>query len=203
MFFLHQKVLWLHQSCNTPAKVSSIWHTWSRVAMVQEYLSSRRQSVSCNGTNSGICHISTGVPQGSTLGPFLFLIFMNDIPQLFHSDCLPQWIHQGLGILSDLTIWPPIRKLSKLTLVWQMVLAGHLWASHCGDEIIASLTIYIIVDKFIHGVGDTLSNKHQKSSRMMALYSYNWTWRIRVRLIWIRFVCPIHSKKNVTSTTIS
>ena len=80
--FLHQKVLLLHQSCNTPAKVIALYGIrgpdlqWFKI-----YLSGRRQSVACNGNNSGICNISTGVPQGSTLGPFLFLIFINDIPQ--------------------------------------------------------------------------------------------------------------------------
>ena len=44
-FFLHQKVLWLHQSCNTPAKVSSTWHTWSRVAMFPK-LSKWSQAIS-------------------------------------------------------------------------------------------------------------------------------------------------------------
>ena len=60
---------------------SSIWHTWSRVAMVKKYLNGRRESVSCNGTNSSICNICADVPQGSTLGPFLFLILINDLPQ--------------------------------------------------------------------------------------------------------------------------
>ena len=111
---------------------------------------------------------------------------------LFFSDCLHQRISQGLGILSDITIWPLIelRQLSKLALVWQMVIASHLWASHCGDEIIATLTIYIIVDTFIHGVGDTFSNKLYKPSRMMAPYNYYWTWRIRAAY-WIGDLNPI------------
>ena len=43
------------------------------------YLSNRKQFVEVEGHRSEIKYISTGVPQGSTLGPLLFIIYMNDI----------------------------------------------------------------------------------------------------------------------------
>ena len=57
--------------------------------LLRNYLTNRQQRTKLFNTISDLNHISVGVPQGSTIGPIMFLIYINDLPSVLeHSSCI-------------------------------------------------------------------------------------------------------------------
>ena len=75
---------------------------------IQSFLEARLMRVRIRGSFSDWIEVLNGVPQGSVLGPLLFLLFVND---------LPDWIKNGMRMFADdVKIWN-VRPLSEQMLV--------------------------------------------------------------------------------------
>ena len=58
------------------------------IDILNDFLTHRKYRVVLNGQSLSWVDIRAGVPQGSILGPFLFLIYVNDLPNGIKSECM-------------------------------------------------------------------------------------------------------------------
>ena len=94
-------------------------------AWIQSWLTQRTQSVVVDGVSSPPVRVLSGVPQGTVLGPLMFLLYINDIAtgissplRLFADDCL---LYRTIKSIEDsIILQKDLELLSQWATVWQM-----------------------------------------------------------------------------------
>ena len=74
-----------------------------------DLLKSRKQRVVLNGQYSSESDVRAGVPQGSILGPLLFLIYINDLPD--GVQCNPKLF------ADDTSLFPRVHNIKKQQMI--------------------------------------------------------------------------------------
>ena len=69
------------------SKLSLIGFNYSALEWFANFLQRREQCIQLNGASSKWQIPKSGIPQGTVLGPVLFLIFINDLPQSTRNQC--------------------------------------------------------------------------------------------------------------------
>lgn len=133
------------------------------------YLHNRRQKVFINGLWSNEAFVTTGVPQGSVLGPLLFLLHVNDLPNfikaksfLYADDTTFFNVHNNFNELQDL--------------VKNTVEEASLWFQSNGFLLNNSKTQNILFSLRQTPLGNT-SNDFCSSVKFLGIYidsSLNW-----------------------------
>ena len=94
--------------------------TGKELGWFKDYLTDRRQVVTVQSTLSDPCDVAFGVPQGSILGPLLFVLFINDLPTianilLYADDAVIFAAHKDIKILEE-TLNDELNEVNKWTL---------------------------------------------------------------------------------------
>ena len=95
-------------------------HVW-----IKEFLSNRTQKVGVEGKESATAEVKSGIPQGSVLGPILFLIYINDLPsailvlkKLFADDAK---LYQIVSSMVEVTqVQNSINDSVEWSIIWEM-----------------------------------------------------------------------------------
>ena len=106
-------------------KLQSYGVSGKLLSWIKAFLSGRSQQVSLGGCHSSVINVTSGVPQGSVLGPLLFLLYVNDLPEvvscpvkLFADDTK---LFSGMASMDDaLKLQTDLDALVKWSETWQM-----------------------------------------------------------------------------------
>lgn len=104
-------------------KISDYGINGSLLNWLQSYLSNRTQRVTACGYNSVSYKVTSGVPQGSHIGPILFLMFINDICNYIR--------HSNYSLFADdLKLYKVVKNSDDVLHLQKDLDAVQLWCTH-------------------------------------------------------------------------
>ena len=128
------------------------------IQWVSSYLTNRQQSVVLNGVTSDSANVLSGVPQGSVLGPLLFVIYVNDLASM--------QLSEGSEIIlyaDDLLLFRPISTTADYNILQKDISALEHWTANNSLKFNTSKCNYMVISRKKNPIVPML--KSQKNSR--------------------------------------
>ena len=165
------------------AGISGCFHEW-----IVSYLSNRCQFATVNGVRSGLRPVNIGVPQGSLLGPRLFAIYANDLPNssatgfihMFADDTTVYYIGKEVEeivdalnrILIDFKSWCDQNRLTVHTGKTEVMLI-------CKNAFVGPMRPLIFGNSYIYFTS--------KSTCLGVVIDHNLNWKPQIKMLHSKF----------------
>ena len=151
-------------------------HAW-----ISSFLTQREQRVVVDGEVSSSCTVDSGVPQGTVLGPLLFLCHINDLPncvksqvRLFADDCL---------------LYRPIRNIDDQIELQKDLKSLEIWAKDWGMRFNATKCYIMSISRsktphqYLYSLDDHILEQVQDNPYLGITLSDNLKWTTHINKI--------------------
>lgn len=142
--------------------------------LLQSYLNDRTQCVSVNGKMSDLCEVVSGVPQGSVLGPLLFIVYINDL----FCYLFPE---RGICYADDTSLLSAANSLDDLTFgMSRIVNLAEIWFTHNSLRLNVDKTQRII---FTNKAGSVVGDCNENVKILGLTLDNNLNWKSHILIL--------------------
>ena len=170
----------------------------------RDYLSGRTQRVVIEGVPSRWSPVVSGVPQGSLLGPMLFVVFVNDLPEAIFDGSSPIYADNTklYGTICSTTASECLQESLSNFNIWSLENDIKFNASECK---VLSVTRKKNPVSFNYHLGPTSLLRVPQEKGLGVIVTYNLKWNSHIQmvtskankmLVLLKRTCPLLTKKK-------